>query len=60
MLVQAKRGVLCWAMGLLIVHGVGNVLALANLALAGMARPSRMRPPAHPRPLERQGVGSVG
>jgi len=35
MLVQAKRGVLCWAMGLTHhLHGVGNVLALANLALA--------------------------
>jgi len=35
MLVQAKRGVLCWAMGLTHhAHGVGNVLALANLALA--------------------------
>jgi molybdopterin-dependent oxidoreductase alpha subunit len=35
MLVEAKRGVLCWAMGLTHhAHGVGNVVALANLALA--------------------------
>ena len=35
MLVQAKRGVLCWAMGLTHhAHGVDNILALANLALA--------------------------
>ena len=35
LLVTARRGVFCWAMGLTHhAHGVDNVLALANLALA--------------------------
>jgi molybdopterin-dependent oxidoreductase alpha subunit len=62
MLVQAKRGVLCWAMGLTHhAHGVGNVLALANLALA---RGWLGRPGCGLLPIRGhsnvQGVGSVG
>jgi molybdopterin-dependent oxidoreductase alpha subunit len=62
MLVQAKRGVLCWAMGLTHhAHGVGNVVALANLALA---RGWLGRPGCGLLPIRGhsnvQGVGSVG
>jgi molybdopterin-dependent oxidoreductase alpha subunit len=62
MLVQAKRGVLCWAMGLTHhAHGVSNVTALANLALA---RGWLGRPGCGLMPIRGhsnvQGVGSVG
>jgi molybdopterin-dependent oxidoreductase alpha subunit len=62
LLVQAKRGVLCWAMGLTHhVNGVSNVLALANLALA---RGWLGRPGCGLLPIRGhsnvQGVGSVG
>ncbi len=62
MLVQAKRGVLCWAMGLTHhAHGVANVAALANLALA---RGWLGRPGCGLLPIRGhsnvQGVGSVG
>ena len=62
MLVQAKRAVVCWAMGLTHhANGVGNVLALANLALA---RGWLGRPGCGLLPIRGhsnvQGVGSVG
>ena len=58
----AKRGVFCWAMGLTHhVHGVDNILALANLALA---RGWLGRPGCGLLPIRGhsnvQGVGSVG
>ena len=62
MLAQARRGILMWAMGLTHhAHGVDNVSALANLALA---RGWLGRPGAGLLPLRGhsnvQGVGSVG
>ena len=62
MLVRARRGVFCWAMGLTHhAHGVDNVLALSNLALA---RGWLGRPGAGLLPIRGhsnvQGVGSVG
>ena len=62
MFLNAKRGVLCWAMGLTHhVHGVDNILALANLALA---RGWLGRPGCGLLPIRGhsnvQGVGSVG
>ena len=62
MLTQARRGILMWAMGLTHhAHGVDNVSALANLALA---RGWLGRPGAGLLPLRGhsnvQGVGSVG
>ena len=62
MLVEARRGVLMWAMGLTHhQHGVDNVLALANLALA---RGWLGRPGCGLLPIRGhsnvQGVGSVG
>ena len=62
MLLNAKRGVFCWAMGLTHhVHGVDNILALANLALA---RGWLGRPGCGLLPIRGhsnvQGVGSVG
>src|SRR5881398_3852949 len=62
MLGEARRGVFCWAMGLTHhAHGVDNVLALANLALA---RGWLGRPGAGLLPIRGhsnvQGVGSVG
>jgi molybdopterin-dependent oxidoreductase alpha subunit len=62
MLVGAKRAVLCWAMGLTHhAHGVGNVLALANLALARgwLGRPGGGLLPIRGH-SNVQGVGSVG
>jgi len=61
-LVAARRGVLCWAMGLTHhANGVDNVLALANLALA---RGWLGRPGAGLLPIRGhsnvQGVGSCG
>jgi molybdopterin-dependent oxidoreductase alpha subunit len=62
MLAAAGRGVFCWAMGLTHhAHGVDNVLALANLALA---RGWLGRPGAGLLPIRGhsnvQGVGSCG
>ena len=62
MLAEARRGILCWAMGLTHhEHGVDNVLALANLALA---RGWLGRPGCGLLPIRGhsnvQGVGSVG
>ncbi len=62
LLCDAERGVLCWAMGLTHhAHGVDNVLALANLALA---RGWLGRPGAGLLPIRGhsnvQGVGSCG
>src|SRR5213593_3051975 len=62
MLLGARRGVVAWAMGLTHhAHGVDNVLALANLALA---RGWLGRPGAGLLPIRGhsnvQGVGSVG
>ena len=62
MLIRARRGVLCWAMGLTHhANGVDNVLALANLALA---RGWLGRPGAGLLPIRGhsnvQGIGSVG
>ncbi len=59
---SARRGVFCWAMGLTHhAHGVDNVLALANLALA---RGWLGRPGAGLLPIRGhsnvQGVGSCG
>ncbi|MCB9767442.1 MAG: FdhF/YdeP family oxidoreductase [Candidatus Omnitrophica bacterium] len=59
---QAKRGVFCWAMGLTHhVHGVDNIQALANLALA---RGWLGKPGVGMLPIRGhsnvQGVGSVG
>ena len=62
MLVRARRGVLLWAMGLTHhVHGVDNVLALANLALARgwLGRPGSGLLPIRGH-SNVQGVGSVG
>lgn len=61
-LLRAERGIFLWAMGLTHhVHGVDNVLALANLALA---RGWLGRPGAGLLPIRGhsnvQGVGSVG
>ncbi|MGH2569790.1 MAG: FdhF/YdeP family oxidoreductase [bacterium] len=58
----AERGILCWSMGLTHhAHGVDNVLALANLALA---RGWLGKPGAGLLPIRGhsnvQGVGSVG
>jgi molybdopterin-dependent oxidoreductase alpha subunit len=62
LLLAARRGVFCWAMGLTQhVHGVDNVLALANVALA---RGWLGRPGAGLLPIRGhsnvQGVGSCG
>ena len=62
MIVSAKRGIFCWAMGLTHhLHGVDNILGLANLALA---RGWLGRPGCGMMPLRGhsnvQGVGSVG
>jgi molybdopterin-dependent oxidoreductase alpha subunit len=62
LIVRAKRGILMWAMGLTHhAHGVDNVTAFANLALA---RGWLGRPGAGLLPLRGhsnvQGVGSVG
>ncbi|MFQ5512438.1 MAG: molybdopterin-dependent oxidoreductase [Candidatus Krumholzibacteriia bacterium] len=62
MLLGARRGVFCWAMGLTHhTHGVDNVLALANLA---MARGWLGLPGCGLLPIRGhsnvQGVGSVG
>jgi molybdopterin-dependent oxidoreductase alpha subunit len=62
MICAAPRGLLCWAMGITQhAHGVGNVHALANLALA---RGWAGRPGAGLLPIRGhsnvQGVGSVG
>jgi molybdopterin-dependent oxidoreductase alpha subunit len=62
MLLEARRGIFLWAMGLTHhAHGVDNVLALANLALA---RGWLGRPGAGLLPIRGhsnvQGVGSVG
>ena len=62
MLSRSRRGILCWAMGLTHhTHGVDNVLALSNLALA---RGWLGRPGAGLLPIRGhsnvQGVGSVG
>ena len=62
MLRRARRGIFCWAMGLTHhANGVGNVLALANLALA---RGYPGKPGAGLLPIRGhsnvQGVGSVG
>ena len=62
MLREARRGVFCWAMGLTHhAHGVSNVLALANLA---MARGWLGRPGAGLLPNRGhsnvQGIGSLG
>ncbi len=62
MLGAARRGIFCWAMGLTHhAHGVDNVLALANLA---MARGFLGRPGTGLLPIRGhsnvQGVGSMG
>jgi molybdopterin-dependent oxidoreductase alpha subunit len=62
LLCAARRGILCWAMGLTQhAHGVDNVLALANVALA---RGWLGRPGAGLLPIRGhsnvQGVGSCG
>jgi anaerobic selenocysteine-containing dehydrogenase len=62
MLMDAKRGVLCWAMGLTHhANGTDNILALANVALA---RGWLGRPGCGLLPIRGhsnvQGVGSVG
>ena len=62
MLLEARRGIFCWAMGLTHhANGVDNVLALSNLALA---RGWLGRPGAGLLPIRGhsnvQGVGSVG
>lgn len=62
LIAKAKRGVFCWAMGLTHhLHGVDNILALANVALA---RGWLGRPGAGLLPIRGhsnvQGVGSVG
>ena len=62
MLLRARRGVFLWAMGLTHhVHGVDNVLALANLALARgwLGRPGSGLLPIRGH-SNVQGVGSVG
>lgn len=62
MLLGAKRGIFLWAMGLTHhVHGVENVLALANLALARgwLGRPGTGLLPIRGH-SNVQGVGSVG
>jgi len=62
MIVSAKRGVFLWAMGLTHhVHGVDNILALANLALARgwLGRPGTGLLPIRGH-SNVQGVGSVG
>jgi len=62
LLVRARRGIFCWAMGLTHhAHGVDNVLALANLALArgwlGRAGTGLLPIRGHSNV---QGVGSCG
>lgn len=62
MLLQAKRGVFLWAMGLTHhAHGVDNIQALANLALARgwLGRPGCGLLPVRGH-SNVQGVGSVG
>lgn len=62
LLVNAKRGVLCWAMGLTHhANGVDNILALANVALARgwLGRPGSGLLPIRGH-SNVQGVGSVG
>src|SRR2546427_2948792 len=62
MLGEARRGVFCWAMGLTHhAHGVDNVLALANLALAcgWLGRPGCGLLPIRGH-SNVQGVGSCG
>lgn len=61
-LAKARRGILCWAMGLTHhEHGVDNVLALANLALlrGWLGRPGCGLLPIRGH-SNVQGVGSVG
>jgi molybdopterin-dependent oxidoreductase alpha subunit len=61
-LMRAKRGILCWAMGLTHhANGVDNILALANLALARgwLGRPGSGLLPIRGH-SNVQGVGSVG
>jgi molybdopterin-dependent oxidoreductase alpha subunit len=62
MIMSSKRGIFCWAMGLTHhVHGVDNILALSNVALA---RGWLGRPGCGLLPIRGhsnvQGVGSVG
>lgn len=62
LIAKARNGIFCWAMGLTHhAHGVDNILALANLALA---RGWLGRPGAGLLPIRGhsnvQGVGSVG
>ena len=62
MLIRARRGVFCWAMGLTHhAHGVDNVLALSNMALARgwLGRPGSGLLPIRGH-SNVQGVGSVG
>ena len=62
MLIRARRGVFCWAMGLTHhEHGVDNVLALSNMALARgwLGRPGTGLLPIRGH-SNVQGVGSVG
>src|SRR5207249_9425667 len=62
MLLGARRGIVAWAMGLTHhAHGVDNVLALANLALARgwLGRPGSGLLPIRGH-SNVQGVGSVG
>ena len=62
MLVEARRGIFLWAMGLTHhVHGVDNILALSNLALARgwLGRPGTGLLPIRGH-SNVQGVGSVG
>lgn len=62
MLLGARNGIFCWAMGLTHhVHGVDNILALCNLALARgwLGRPGTGLLPIRGH-SNVQGVGSVG
>src|SRR5262249_50719266 len=62
LLLGARRGIFCWAMGLTHhVHGVDNVLALANLALARgwLGRPGSGLLPIRGH-SNVQGVGACG
>jgi len=61
-MIEAKRGILCWAMGLTHhLHGTDNIIALSNIALA---RGWLGRPGCGLLPIRGhsnvQGVGSVG
>ena len=57
MLIKAKHGIFCWAMGLTHhEHGVDNILALSNLALAPwMVGSDGLWVAAHPGSLQRAG-----